>query len=155
MLTITPGRDNGEVCFVIENISKLTLAATRKAWFEVGGDLLRTAKANSIKKPRGGRTYKIRSRSGKRSMRSHVASLPNESHANMFGDLRRSLSWKVDGYDLRWGYGVSTVQAPKYANWVEFGTRKMEERPTLRISMRENQRNTQNSLIQATLKELK
>lgn len=80
-----------------------------------------------------GRWYRVRTASGRR--RRHRASAPGETHANLTGALRRSLSWKVHGWErAEFGYGVSTDasnRAPRYAPFVEFGTRRMEPRPTL------------------------
>jgi HK97 gp10 family phage protein len=107
--------------------------AIRHAWFDYGKDLKVNANKAILAKPRYGRVYVIRGPSGRR--RRHVASRPYESHANMTGRLRRSISWKVRGHtEMTFGYGVSTTAlntAPDYAFFVEFGTSRMVERPSL------------------------
>lgn len=80
-----------------------------------------------------GRVYVVRLPSGRR--KRHVSSAPGETHANLTGRLRRSLSWKVHGWQkAEFGYGVAVKAsnaAPFYAPFVEFGTNRMAPRPSL------------------------
>lgn len=81
-----------------------------------------------------GRLYRRRLPSGR--MKNHRASAPGETHANFSGALRRSLSWKVHGWQrAEVGYGVAVEQAkaaPFYAPFVEFGTARMASRPSIK-----------------------
>ena len=63
--------------------------------------------------------------------RSHQASAPGETHADLSGTLRKSLGWKVQGSNnLLIGYGVSGKPAPDYAE-IEFGFGRVEARPSI------------------------
>ena len=127
----------------------ITERGIRKAWFATGKDLLGELNRATLAKPRKGNVYVTRDKAGRR--RRHTASRPGESHANQTGTLRRSAGWKVRGMELDFGYGV-TEPEPEYAGWVENGTRdkngqvKMAARPSVRNSIKSNQRNTEQHL---------
>lgn len=148
---IEHGAGFNEVNFRINNINQLTRMGIRKAWFKVGADLKRTANTDILAKNKTGRTYIVKGPKGRR--RRHRASAPFEAHANMRGTLRKSIGWKVSGTELTYGYGV-TRDAPKYAKWIEFGTKRMLARPSLRISITKTRRNTINYLEEAVRSEL-
>ena len=116
----------------LKDAGDLGRRSMRHAWFELGKDLRDRANREILRKPKGGRTYVVRMRGGR--VRRHVASAPGETHANLTGDLRKSIGWKVTGEtQLDFGYGVSTRTAsPRYDEYVEYGTRRMEPRPSLR-----------------------
>jgi hypothetical protein len=59
--------------------------------------------------------------------RRHQSSAPGETHADLTGNLRKSLGWKVSGKKLQIGYGAG---APDYAE-IEFGYGKVEARPSI------------------------
>lgn len=133
----------------IEDAPNTTRRAIRQAWFDLGIDLKSAASAEILRKPKGGRVYVVRGPGGRR--RRHVASAPGETHANLTGRLRRSISWKVHGTDsMRFGYGVSTrpsEDAPRYDEYVEFGTRRMEPRPSLDNAISEKQRDAERNFL--------
>lgn len=85
----------------------------------VGISLLRTTKHEIMKGKKTGRVYTIEYASGRR--RRHRSSAPGQTHANLTGALKRSLSYKSQGDDLEFGYGVGAVDAPPYAGRIEFG----------------------------------
>ncbi len=128
-------RENIEAYREIENIGGGTRRAIRQTWFRLGADLRKEAKAEILRKPKGGRTYYIRMRGG--AVRRHVSSAPGETHANLTGALRRSISWKVHGTEsMEFGYGFSTTErnkAPPYDAAIEFGTEdgKIKPRPSI------------------------
>ena len=142
VMRIQSDRRNEREFIRMRGIEQATRKGIRMGWFDLGRDLKSEADREIKRKPKSGRTYIIRSRSGRR--RRHVASAPGETHANLSGRLRRSLSWKVHGSDsMDFGYGVSTTsrnQAPRYSPWVEFGTVRMEERPSLENAINATQR---------------
>jgi hypothetical protein len=79
--------------FKIRHLADLTKAGIEHAaWTSARG--LRTATGKEIlRKPKGGRVYTSRTRSGAR--RKHTASAPGETHANFSGTLRRSLDFNM------------------------------------------------------------
>lgn len=133
VISFRADRKNSQVFRLIGNIDNNTRRAIRQTWFKLGKDLKVEANKEILRKPKSGRLYIIRTRSGRR--RRHVASAPGETHANLTGRARRSLSWKVHGTDrMDFGYGVSTTaanQAPVYAEFLEFGSVRMAPRPSL------------------------
>jgi hypothetical protein len=133
VIKVASDRRSERVFAELRNLQGITRRSVRHAWFELGKDLKRTANEEIKRKPKRGRTYVIRTKSGRR--RRHVASAPGETHANLGGTLRRSLSWKVHGVEsMDFGFGVSTSaknEAPVYSPFVEYGTSRMAERPSL------------------------
>lgn len=148
---LTRSRDTEKVLVKLEQANILTEKGIRRAWFAVGKDLKASANKEILRRPKGGRTYIRRDRAGRR--RRHVASAPFETHANMTGALRKSIGWKVRGVQLEYGYGA-TKPAPSYAPFVELGTTKMEPRPSIQNSIKENRRNTERHLSDSVLREL-
>lgn len=118
----------------IEDLIPDTHQAIRRGWFAFMQELQKVANREILRKPKSGRVYFISDRAGRR--RRHVASAPGETHANLSGATRRSLSWNVDGWEsATFGYGVSTSVsngAPRWAPYLEFGTSRMAERPSLK-----------------------
>lgn len=127
----------------INNLDKLTQSGVEYAAYTSGKQLVKATSAEILRKPKGGRTYIRRDRLGRR--RRHVASAPGESIANRTGATRRSLSFKVSPRQLEFGYGVDKNDAPAYAEFPEFGTRKIEPRPSLQIGIRSQRRNMMNN----------
>lgn len=105
----------------------------RRGFFNYMSALKRRANREILHGKKTGRVYVIRMPSGRR--KRHQSSAPGETHANLTGKLRRSLSWRVNGWESAvFGYGVSTDAsnvAPVYAPFLEFGTAKMLPRPSL------------------------
>lgn len=131
-ITVRSDRGNERVFATLARTEDLTRRSIRRTWFMLGRDLKAEANREILRRPKSGRTYIIRTRSGRRR---HVASAPGETHANLSGRLRRSISWKTHGTDsMDFGYGISTASAnpaPVYAPFVEFGTGRMAARPSL------------------------
>ena len=112
--------------------------AIRKGFIALGRDLKAEADREILRKPKRGRVYFVRSRSGR--PRRHVASAPGETHANLSGDLRRSIQWRTFGDELLFGYGIRDNSEPLYAPFVEFGTSRMAARPSLANAVNVTQR---------------
>lgn len=139
---------NRRVISKIEGIEHASIRVIRRAFYFIGRDLKSAANKEILRKPKGGRTYIIRTRSGRR--RRHVASAAGETHANLSGRLRRSLGYQVNGHtSLSFGYGVEPEtrrqdsSRPFYGNFVEFGTRRMAARPSLQNAIRDTLRNSE------------
>lgn len=128
----------------------------RQGWFAVGRDWKATTSQEILRRPKSGRVYLVRGPSGRR--RRHVASAPGETHANLSGALRRSLSWKAHGHEeLEVGYGVSTTgrnQMPPYGPRLEFGGGNIEARPSVLHGIEAVQRNAERHLADGVAKEL-
>ena len=118
-----------KVYFKIKNLNKLTRYGIERGAYTSGIQIKKNTSKEILKKPKGGRVYIRRTKGGGR--RRHVASAPFETHANMTGALRRSLSFKVNPRQLEFGYGLAIESAPEYAGFVEFGTKNMKPRPSL------------------------
>ena len=144
---------NARVFAEIEGLENITRKAIRKSWIALGRALKIEANREILRKPKSGRVYFIRTAGGR--TRRHVASAPGETHANMFGPLRKSLGYKVRGMDMEFGYGASGKDTPRYAKYVEFGTTKMGARPSLLNAIEANQRNAETYFYRAMNDELK
>ncbi len=148
-IKVTSDARNRRVFANIGDIRDETEKSIRRAWFELGKDLKSEANREILRKPKSGRTYFIRTRAGR--VRRHVASAPGETHANLTGWLRRSISWKVSGTDeMRFGYGISTTARnanPEYDAFVERGTRRMAARPSLSNAIDATQRSVPRDFV--------
>lgn len=127
----------------ISRLGELTRSGVEFGAYTSAKELVKTTSAEILKKPKGGRVYVRRDRAGRR--RRHIASAPGETHANMTGRLRRSLSFKVNPRQIEFGYGVDKNDAPEYAEFVEFGTRRAAARPSLQNGIKSERRNFQNN----------
>lgn len=151
MITVTDPRGNRETFIELEHVEAGTKRSIRKAWFELADDLKDRAIQEIRRKPKSGRTYVVRVRGGRR--RRHVASAPGETHADLTGALRRSISWQVRGYEtMEFGYGIRG-SAPPWAPFVELGTRNMEPRPSLENAIDSTQANAEQHWQEAMFSE--
>lgn len=126
----------------IMKMDKLTKSGIKYGIFSIGRQLVRTTSAEILRKPKGGKTYIRRDAAGRR--RRHVASAPGETHANLTGKTRRSLSFRASSNQLEFGYGVQKGDAPDRAEWLEYGSSRMKARPSLKNGIDADQRNFQN-----------
>jgi hypothetical protein len=137
------GRQNDNVFGRIEGINRLTRRGIRQAMFRTGRTLIDAASNEILHGQKTGRVYIRRDRIGRR--RRHRSSAPGETHANMTGALRRSLSFQLRGTsEIEFGYGVSSGRnAPIYARAIEFGyePRNLIPRPSLRNALDREQGN--------------
>lgn len=137
-------RRNSRVYKDVGKIPGGTARAIRQTWFRLGKDLRHEANKEILRTPKSGKVYMIK---GPRGVRRHVASKPGETHANLTGKLRKSLSWKVRGTtQMSFGYGFSVAagkEAPEYDFIIEFGDAKIKARPSLLNAIRKTNRNTE------------
>lgn len=141
-ITVQSNRsENRRVFRELEETELRTNRAIRMMWFDLGDDLLSSAQREILKGRKTGRVYIIRGPSGR--VRRHRASAPGETHANLSGELRKAAGWKVHGNgDMSFGYGL-TRGSPVYDEFVEFGTLRMEARPSLQNAVDAVQGNVQ------------
>lgn len=145
---------NKNVFVVIANTRKITRRGIRQGLYYIGKDIRATASENILKKPRNGRTYIRRTASGRR--RKHIASVAGESFANASGRARRSLAWVVGGStELAIGFATDKGDKAPYTAFLENGTSKIGARPTLKIAVDSNERNSQEHLIREVDKAFK
>jgi len=151
----TASRQNDKVFGRIENIGKLTKRGLRQGMFKAGHTLISSANEEILRGVKSGKTYIRKDRRGR--WRRHIASAPGETHANMSGMLRRSLSFQLRGSsEIEFGYGVSSGKtAPDYAEFVEFGTSKMKARPSLKNALEAEQGNLTQHFENGIVKEFK
>ena len=142
-MSVTIDSSSRKVIARINKLGELTRSGVEFGAFTSGKGLVKATSVEILRKPKGGRVYIRRDRAGRR--RRHVASAAGETHANRSGLLRRSLGFKVNPTQLEFGYGVQSNDAPEYDEWVEFGTNKMEARPSLQNGIRSQRRNFQNN----------
>lgn len=135
---VRQGKDNHVLYKLVEDLPSQAHQVFRDGFFGYMAALKKVANKEILRKPKGGKKGWRRTKSGGR--RRHTASAPGETHANASGTLRRSLSWKVNGWEsAEFGYGISTNaqnKAPDYAEWVTHGTRFMAPRPSLMNAVR-------------------
>lgn len=128
---------------LIKNLRRLTKEGVEYAAWQSAKQLQQATSQQILQRPKGGRTYIRRDSAGRG--RRHTASAPGETHANRTGRLRKALSYKVSSTEIEFGYGVTKNDAPEYAGFVEFGTRRMLARPSLQNGIASQRRNFQNN----------
>ena len=155
MVTFKENRQNSKVFGIIEDIPELTRKGLRQGMFKVGHSLISVANREILKGDKTGIVYIRRDKAGRR--RRHQSSAAGQTHANLTGTLRRSLSFQLRGSsEIEFGYGVSSgKEAPEYASFVEFGTTKMKARPSLLNALNSEQKNMTQYFEGGILKVLK
>jgi len=136
-----------KVVVSIQNISKVSKKGIRQAFYFIGKDLNKSSRDSIKEKPKSGRLYRIR-RGGR--IFNHRASAPGEAPANLTGALRRSINFTIQGSSFL-QFGASAA----YAGFLEDGTRKIEKRPFLIKSIKDNNRNIIEHFEKQIVKELK
>jgi len=138
-----PNWENDRVFGRIENLQRLTRRGLRQGMFRAGQTLRAEASRAILNDPKTGIVYIRRDRAGRR--RRHQSSAAGETHANLSGTLRRSLSFQLRGSsEIEFGYGVSSGRsAPPYAGKIEFGPRgrSNQARPSLLNALNSQQGN--------------
>lgn len=127
VMSVKSSNSNKRIFKQIDRMGDIIEQTISETW-EDFADILKREAVRSVKKPKRGRVYTIRSRTGNR--RRHRASAPGESHADVTGTLTKSLDHKNKGDILEFGY---LNNPPKYARTVE------KTRPTLSNTAKKNQ----------------
>jgi len=92
-VNFTENRQNNKVFGIIKDIPKLTKQGLRRGMFKAGHGLIGEASRQILKGDKTGIVYIRRDRAGRR--RRHQSSAPGETHANLSGTLRKSLSFHL------------------------------------------------------------
>jgi HK97 gp10 family phage protein len=123
---ILPGAGNTVFEVKVKNLSKDFKNGIRKAFYFAGKDFKATAN-EEIKRKKTGTVYKYKGRK-------IAAGAAFDYPANRSGANRRSIDFKVEGYDtLEFGAGTN------YSPYLEQGTGKMKPRPFLKPSIKKNE----------------
>ena len=135
-MRVKSNRKNAKSIQKIGQIDEDTRRGIRRSFYLLGKDLIRTAKQSIIKGPKSGKLYRITGRKNR-----HRASSPGEAPANLTGNLQKSVDFVVHGSDqMIFGAGNTDIN---YAGYLEEGTKRMAERPYLKKSLEENERNAE------------
>ena len=157
MISFKSDIGNQRIFIELGQLDNKTRKAIRQTWFRVGKDLHKEASNEILHGVKTGRIYLVKTKGGRR--RRHRASAPGETHANLRGKLRRSISWAVHGAEsMDFGYGVSTTAAnkdPDYAAPVELGSKNAKARPSLANAIHAGQRKAQQHFEKAMMQEFK
>ena len=137
---------NKQVFIKINDLRSKNKEGIRKAFYDVGKDLTKTARA-LILEPKHGKIYKIKRL---KRIKKHRASAPDEAPANQTGRLRKSMGFDVSGSNkLEFGAraGQSDIKTRKesgvlYGIYLEEGTKHMEPRPFVITTIKKEERNT-------------
>lgn len=151
MMKIYPNREAEQLSIRLVGISLVPKRAVRKAFYDIGKDLVKTAVALIDKKPKHGRTYRLTRGLGgrRRPLYNHVASAPGEAPAVITGELRESINFTVHGSkDLQFGVDLTRGDAPygkflEYANLISmtgWGSANIAPRPFISESYYQNKR---------------
>lgn len=115
----------------LKQFRKASKRVIRQFWFLTGHDFRNESRAEILRRPKSGRTYRLTKgehktgkRKGQRRRVKHVASAPFETHANFTGLTRRSIGFKIVGQTrMMFGYGIASAKpATEWAPHLEFGT---------------------------------
>lgn len=137
---IIPTKANKETLIRVTRTSLHFVQGIRRGFFQLGAKLVRDGQKKIVSGTKTGRLYRIKGRKGL-----HRASAPGEAPANITGKLRRSVDREVQGADtLEFGYRDS---AP-YGKFLEDGTAKMEKRPNIIPTVKENEKNAKVMIAQ-------
>ncbi|HDY66295.1 hypothetical protein LCGC14_2350720 [marine sediment metagenome] len=137
-----PHSNNRKIELQIEGLKKSTRKGIRKAFYFIGKDLVADARKSILDKNKSGIVYTI-FKNGRRF--NHVSSAPGQAPANLTGDLRKSVDFKVHGID-RLEFGADTP----YAKALELGNPagNLEKRPYLIAAIQKNEKNTRQHFAQ-------
>lgn len=136
-IKIISGKENFQVFKRMSVLEKQIEAATRKGFRRYGNTLMRVAEEDvKDKASKTGRWYDVMvGWQGQKLQRKrrHRSSGFFQTHANLSGDLLRSMGWVLSGGTINYGYGASGDPVPEYAEFVEFigGEEELPNRPTL------------------------
>lgn len=128
MISIRPNTQNRRVLVTIDKAKPRFHKGQRHALTEIGKENSRHTQRLIEEPPKTGRHYTFEGRP-------HRASAPGQPPADRSGDLRKTTGFRVYG-SSRMEYGFRML----YGKFTEDGTVKMKERPALKRTVREKER---------------
>ena len=120
MINVKSSPQNAKVFKLINNQPHLFRTGARRGFHINGKIIVNDVVSKMNKKPKSGKSYKIYTGIGGKSLRSprkHIASTPDEYPGVISGDLRKSVDFLVKGYS-RMEFGAGNNQV-KYAKHLE------------------------------------
>lgn len=127
MIKLKIDSQSRQVLIKLTRIDWDTRRGIRQGLYFIGRLLRADASKDILRKPRTGRVYKYKGRK-------HIASVRGESPANRSGNLRRSLMFKVHGFEeLEFGYTAD------YGKFLE--DEQKLNRPALKLAIQRNEKN--------------
>ena len=145
------------IVFKLQNTRTINQRSMRQAFFKIGKDLIKTANGHILDKNKTGILYGVVIRNGKKrlvkarsGLRTHRASAPGQSPANLNSDLRRSLQFQIRGSNF-----MEFFAETPYASRLEKGDNIIKKRPYMFKSAKENLRNMQRHFFDEFKKEFK
>lgn len=129
------------------SLEENTKKGIRRAFFDIGDDLITEFNKQVLVKDKKGRIYIRRDKAGRG--RRHRSSAAGQTAANRTGTYRKSV-----GYQLHGTKGLAFgVRAP-YGGFLETGTSRMKPRPGLGNAIEANERNIVRSLSNGIIREI-
>lgn len=136
MFSVHIDEESMSVLFKIRRMNHMTKAGVRKAFSKISYDLKAESARLILNTNKNGRFYNINV-GGVR--RLHRASAPGESPAEITGKLRKSVNTSMGGsFSMNFGSNTS------YGGYLERGTSRIEPRPYLIRSIKNERRNMVN-----------
>jgi len=131
MFKITPTPNTIRTYQITRQMGSNTKTGTRQGLYKFGSLLYKELRADILRR-KNGKQYIVR-RGTTRGR--HIASAVGETPANLSGNLRRSVDFKVQGSsNMEFGYDKSV----DYGKYLESGTKKMGARPGLKNNIDKN-----------------
>lgn len=121
--------------------------AIRRAWFDVGDDLVNHVRAD-MRRPKTGLLYPTEGR-----RRQTRASAAGEAPAVRTGKLFRSVNYQVRGWRMM-SFGAGNRTDIQYATYLEDGTRNMKPRPFMQPAVDATRRNVVRRMESSIQREL-
>ena len=128
---------NRRVFIHMDRLGVLSEKAIKTAFDDIGRNYQKTMAREMRKRNKRGRIYNVRSRSG--GTRRHRASAPDQTPANLSGNMAQGIDYKVSG-SKKMEFGARAF----YAKFLEEGTKKMEPRPGLLNTINKTEKETFN-----------
>lgn len=173
MFTLNKNANAERIRLGIKNLSTLTTTGIRRAFYDIGKDLVKDAKDLINKQPKSGRVYRKYTgvQGPLRSSQNYTASAAGEAPAVVTGVLRKSINFQVSG-SIQMAFGIDLSrggvlpnkgQEATYGKYLEYGnlismsgkgSKNIEPRPFISASYQKNKRKVMQKFVEAINKEI-